>query len=447
MAHLSLKKRQLTAERFVFDTPRCALWMKMGGGKTAVTLSVIKHLVWLGEVRRVLIIAPKRVAKHTWRREIEKWDEFKDLTYTVVVDEKEKDRKRLLLQATDITLINYEHIPWLVRTLGDAWPFDMLVLDEARIKNPTGVWLNQLKKVSKYLKRVVELTGTPAPNSYMDLYGPLYMIDHGKRLGRTVTAYRKRWFYLTGGDARVYTPHAHSMSQINDSIEDVCLSLDAENDVPKVESTVEVFLPDMASYKELEKEFFLKLERGDIEPANAAVASGKCLQYCGGAVFHHALPGEPRMWEEVHTAKLDALESVIEEAGGEPVMVAYWYSHELIRLRERFPQGVALRDCDDPEEAWNSGRIKLAFIHPQGEGEGLNLQDHGRILVWFALTWNLKAYEQTVARLWRQGQKNTVYIYHLVAVDTVEEDVVARLVSKASVQDSLMARMSRSLAA
>lgn len=445
---LTLKPYQQRALQFTLDNEYSALWLEMSLGKTAVLLEAIKTLIWSGEIEHALVVAPKFPATNTWPDEINKWLDFQELTYKVLVGKTPAQRKNMLAYVkTDITIISYDLLVSLVTEQHKKWPYEMVVLDEASRLKGGKKWWRAIKKIKKYTSRLSQLTGTPSPNGLKDLWAPAYLLDAGERLGRTRTIFNGRWFTPSGFKGYELKEKPGAFEDVTARCSDIALSMQTEDylDLPdRIYHNVSIHLDAsvLAGYKKLEKDFYLQLEAGEIEAQSAAAKSQKLTQYANGAVYiGEAEPGVEREWVNVHDAKLDALESVIEEANGAPVMVAYWYKTDLARLRARFKTGIELRDSDTTIKDWNAGKIPLLFAHPMSAGHGLNLQFGGNILVWFGLTWNLEAYQQTNARLHRLGQDKPVYIHHLVCEGTMDNDILERIDTKASVQDILMKRM------
>lgn len=438
---------QRRATEFALENRKCALWLDMGLGKTASTLLAVKRLVWSGETNKVLVVAPLRVARSTWPAEIAKWDDFNELTYTVLAGATQAQRLRRLDADVDIYLVNYELLKWLVNHYGKRWPFDTVVLDESsRMKSPSSHRFRAMRRALPYVRRLIELTGTPSPNGLLDLWSQAYLLDGGERLGKTFGAYKQRWFYA--GDYYGYTlvPYSHAQRQIEKKLSDICMSMRAEDylDLPELVSvTVPVDMGPRAlkAYKALEDDMYAVLDTAEVEVFNTAALTNKCLQFANGAVYMtDEQDPEKRHTHLAHDAKLDALEELLEDVN-EPVLVAYWYQSDLERLQARFPDGEVLGGDDALIERWNAKQVSLMFIHPGSAGHGLNLQAGGNVLVWFSMTWNLELYQQTNARLHRQGQEKPVIVHHLVCTGTLDEVVMERLASKAAVQDLLIERM------
>jgi len=409
-------------------------------GKTVITLTAIAQLHEDFAIGKVLVIAPLRVAQTVWATEAQKWDHTKHLRVSKILGDY-GERMAGLNATADVYVTNRENVAWLVSELRGKWPFDMVVIDElSSFKNRASERFKALRRVLPMIHRLVGLTGTPAPNGLMDLWSQINLLDQGERLGRTLTAYRDAFFSPGRRNGHIvynWVPKPFAEEEIMSRLEGLCVSMKSSNhlDMPEcVYNQVPVVLEDtaMAYYKEMEKEQIIELRGEEITAANAAAVAGKLMQMTGGAVYdEHG--GHMKMSK----AKLDALEEIIESAQGKPVLVFYQFRHELPRLLERFPQAVALKDAKDVER-WNEGRIPVLLAHPASAGHGLNLQRGGHIMVWYTLTWNLEHYQQACKRLHRQGQKNTVIIHHLVAKDTIDEQIMRVLEGKASIQDAVM---------
>lgn len=447
---------QRRATEFAIETPRCALWLEMGLGKTAATLDALRQLLWSGEAKRVLVVAPLRVARRTWPDEVRKWAEFRGLTTTSITGDGWV-RLQKAAKPTDIHLINYELLPWLVEHLQTKWPYDTVVLDESsRVKNPSSERFKALRRVRNKIKRLIQLTGTPSPNGLVDIWAPTFLLDDGARLGTSVTAFRQRWFKRQGSyQFAPLKPLANAQPEIEEKLSDIVVSMRSADYLalpPFVRNDIAVDLPPkvMSEYRQLEDQMFVELkarvDRGEtiVTAFNAAALTNKCLQYASGAVYLQDMQGAPvKEWVEVHDAKLEALEEVIEEAAGAPVLCVYWYQSDLARLTKRFKHAQVMDKKGKLIDQWNAGRIPLLLINPGSAGHGLNLQAGGNILVWFSMQWSLELYQQTNARLYRQGQTKPVYVHHLLARGTLDDEVLRRLEGKATVQDLLMERLKR----
>lgn len=432
---------QAQATTFILDHPCCAIFLGMGLGKTVITLTAIWHLVLDSfQARRVLVIAPLRVARDTWPAEVAKWDHLGGLTVAVAVGTRQQ-RLDALAAGAMVTVINRENIGWLVTQVGGAWPFDMVVVDElSSFKNHKAARFKALSTVRPHIHRIVGLTGTPAANGLEDLWAQFRLLDGGARLGRYITGYRQRWFTpdrRNGMQVFSYKPRPGAEAEIYEAIGDITLSMRTTDylDLPDLTVTthsVELSGAERKVYDQLVRDMVIDLDGAVVDAANAAALSGKLLQLAGGAVYD-----EDGQATAVHDRKLDALEDLLEAANGHSLLVAYWHKHDLERIQARFPQARPLRTAEDLQ-AWNRGELPLALIHPASAGHGLNLQPGGHLLVWFSLTWSLELYQQTNARLYRQGQTQPVTITHLAAKNTIDEQVLAALAAKDTTQARLI---------
>ena len=430
---------QTFATNFVLEHPACGLILDMGLGKSVITLTALWSLLLDSfDVGKVLVVAPKRVAENTWPTELKKWEHLDGLPWSLVLGS-EKDRRAALQRRAKIYIINRENVTWLVDNY--RWDFDTLVIDElSSFKSSKAQRFRALKRVRPRISRVIGLTGTPQPNGLLDLWPQMYLLDMGQRLGRFVGGYRERFFLPDKRNREViysYKPKEGAEEKIYELISDICISMKAADylDMPElVASRVEVQMnaKEQKLYEGFERDMVLHLKDGDLDAVNAAALSGKLVQMANGAVY-----GENRKVHHIHDRKLDALEDIIEAANGKPLLVAYWYKHDLERIRQRFE----VRTIDTPKDIadWNEGKIPVALIHPASAGHGLNLQDGGSTIVWFGLTWSLELYQQLNARLWRQGQKHTVVIQHIVAAGTHDEDIMNALEKKDMSQTALIA--------
>lgn len=429
---------QQYATEFVLEHPYCGLILDMGLGKSVITLTALWDLILDSfDCGRVLVVAPKRVAEDTWPKELAKWDHLRGLTYSLVMGS-EKERRQALMKRAFIYIINRENVSWLVENY--HWDFDTLVIDElSSFKSAKAQRFRALKKVRPLIKRVIGLTGTPSPNTLIDLWPQIYLLDMGQRLGRFVTHYRERFFVPDKRNREMvysYKPREGAEQRIYELIGDICISMKAADhlkmpDLIANRIDIQMNQQERKLYDTLKKDMVLKLKDGEIDAVNAAALSGKLLQMAGGAVYD----SEGRTLR-IHDRKLDMLEDLIEAANGKPLLVAYWYKHERDRIQERFQVREILtsKDIDD----WNAGKIPVALMHPASVGHGINLQQGGSTLVWFGLTWSLELYQQTNARLWRQGQKHAVVIQHLVTAGTHDEDVMRALERKDMGQAALI---------
>lgn len=451
----------------------------MGIGKTGAALTAVRRLLDLYVVNHVLVIAPLLVAEETWPEEVEMWDHIRETSYEVLTGNAER-RENRAKRLPELSIINLENIPWLVAYWGDDWPYDMVVIDEmSSFKNPTrrnkptkkviedtmadsirrqpkgmskedvqAAVTRDLKKVKgrltrfgalcsvrKHIDRVYGLTGTPSPNGLMDIWSQYFLLDQGQRLFSSMTKYRTRWF---DGDhmGYKYVPKEGAFEKIVDKISDITVSMRTEDfvDMPEiVYNTIRVRLPPkvMKAYKDFERT--LLLEEHDIEAVNSGVLTGKLLQLANGSVYDEE--GEAI---EIHDLKLDALERVIEEAAGAPVLVAYSYQFDLVKLKKRFPKAEVVGETKNLQKRWNNKEISILLAHPQAAGHGLNLQYGGSITVWYGLCWSLEYYQQLNKRLHRPGQKETTFIHHIVSAETMDEKVMAVLPQKEATQDALI---------
>lgn len=430
---------QNRAIEFIKDKERCGLFLSMGMGKSVSTLTAISDLQDSFAVQKVLVIAPLRVANSTWAQEVEKWKHLEHLKVSVCTGP-EKARRSALHREADVYVINRENVVWLVDLYKKKWPFDCVIVDESSsFKNPSAKRFRALKKILPYTNYMVLLTGTPSPNSLMDLWPQMYMIDFGESLGRTITGFRQRFFEQDFMGYR-YTIRDGCADKIHNLISDRVISMSAEDylDLPDridLETKVELPLGVMKRYKELEKTLLAELETGEeIEAVSAAALANKMLQFGNGAAYHD----EHKNWAEIHKEKLDALADIVEDNPDENILVAYNYKFDLERLQKRFPQAVVLDKEHETIERWNRGEIKILLAHPASAAHGLNLQRGGAMCVWFGLNWSLELYQQFNARLHRQGQTKPVRIIHIVAKDTIDERVLMVLKDKDATQASLL---------
>ena len=425
---------------FIKNNEVAAVLLDMGLGKTSITLTAVNDLIFDSfEVSKVLVIAPLRVARDTWPAEIKKWDHLKHLRYSVAVGS-ESERLAALRKEADIYIINRENVDWLVNKSKVPFNFDMVVIDElSSFKSHQSKRFKSLLKVRPFIKRIVGLTGTPSSNGLMDLWAQFRILDMGKRLGRYITHYRSAYFLPDKRSVdRIFTykPADGAEQMIYNRISDITISMKSADYLKLPEciiNEVPVFMDtkEKAIYETFKEDMVAKIKDEEIDAANAAVLSGKLLQMANGCIYD-----EDKKAIKIHDRKLDALEDLIESANGKPLLVAYWFQHDLARIRERFPVRE-IKTSKDIED-WNKGKIPLAVIHPASAGHGLNLQTGGSTLVWFGLTWSLELYQQCNARLHRQGQTDTVVIHHIIAKGTIDEDVMAALQRKEKIQNALI---------
>lgn len=439
-------KYQQYAIDFIIRNPVAAILLDMGMGKTSLTLMAIYRLMYEEfEVSRVLIIAPLRVAKNTWPAEIEKWEQLSGLQYSVVVGTPAQ-RKKALGTDADIYIINRENLTWLVESSGVPFDFDMLVIDElSSFKSWQSKRFKSFMKVRPLARRVVGLTGTPSSNGLMDLFAEFKVLDMGKRLGRFIGQYRLDYFKpdrMNGPIVYSYKPLPGAEEKIYAKISDITISMKAADylEMPELvvsEYPVYMDAEEQGIYDAMKENLVIGKPEEEITAANAASLSGKLSQMANGAVYSDN--GEA---VQIHGRKLDALEDIIESACGKPLMVVYWYKHDYSRIAERLSSlGVMYEklDTDASIRKWNAGELPVAMVHPASAGHGLNLQGGGSAMVWFGLTWSLELYQQTVARLWRQGQTSgTVVIQHIITRGTVDEQIMGALRSKDTSQAALI---------
>ncbi|MCD1763515.1 DEAD/DEAH box helicase [Listeria monocytogenes] len=431
---------QRYATEFILSHPISAVFLEMGLGKSVITLSAIFDLCLDSFlVCKVLVIAPLRVARDTWPAEINKWDHLKGLSYSVAVGT-EKERIDALKKQSTLYIINRENVDWLVHKSGIPFHFDMVVIDElSSFKSYGAKRFKSLLKVRSSVKRIVGLTGTPSSNGLMDLWAEFRILDLGQRLGRYISHYRNTYFTPDKRNAQIifsYKPLPGAEEEIYKQISDITISMKSTDylTMPEYVSN-EVFVTlsekEWKVYSDFKEEMVANLGDEEIDAVNAAVLSGKLLQMANGAVYD-----SDNKAHVIHDKKLDALEDLIEGANGKPVLVAYWYKHDLERIKDRFPvrQIQSSKDIED----WNNGSVPIAVIHPASAGHGLNLQSGGSTLIWFGLTWSLELYQQTNARLYRQGQKDTVIVHHIITKNTIDEDVLLALTKKEKTQDGLI---------
>jgi SNF2 family DNA or RNA helicase len=442
---------QLEMTKFILKNDRCNLFVPMGLGKTTSVLMAL-DILNLVNTGKTLIIAPLRVAKSTWPSEIQKWDQFSHLTISVIGGSA-KERTAAIKRDADIYSVNYENLEWLVQYFGESWPFRTVVADEVtRLKGfrlrQGSVRAKALGKVAHTkVTRFIGLTGTPTPNGIESLWALTWFVDAGVRLGRTYLAFTNRWF-IQSYDGFGLIPHKHSQAEVEKLISDVCVSLDPKDyfDIKDpIMINVEVTLPEaaMTQYKAMEEEMFAEFDGQEVEAFSTATKTLKCLQIANGAIY----TGEDSsQWSDVHDEKLRALESIVEESVGAPILVAYHFKSDLARLQKAFPHGRALDKDPATIDAWNAGKIPLLFCHPMSAGHGLSLQDGGNILVFFGHWWNLEERLQVIERIGptrqaQSGYDRPVFIYNLIAKGTVDELVIERIATKKSIQDLLLERM------
>lgn len=428
---------QTYATRFLLEHPVSCLMLDCGLGKTVITLTALWELVLDSfDIGRVLVIAPKRVAENVWVQEIRKWEHLTGLTAVRVLGS-EQDRRSALNTPAFLYIINRENVTWLVKNR--RWDFDMVVIDElSSFKSHQAQRFKAMRKVRPLVTRIVGLTATPAPNSLMDLWSEMCLLDMGQRLGRYIGGYRERFFVPDKRNREIvysYKPREGAEDKIYELISDICISMKAKDHLQMPELmtnrvTVSMSPKEREVYDRLRRDMVTELNGEELDAVNAASLSSKLQQMASGAVY-----GSDHQTVVLHSRKLDALEDLIEAANGKPLLVAYWFHHEHDRLHERF----ACRDINTAEDiaAWCAGEIPVGLIHPASAGHGLNLQSGGSTLVWFSLTWSLELYEQLNDRLWRQGQEHTVVIHHIISEGTIDEDIMSALARKDVGQNAL----------
>ena len=437
---------QSYAIQYIENHPACAVLLDMGLGKTSITLSALNDLLFDSfEVHKILVIAPLRVARETWPAEADKWDHLQGLICSVAVGT-ETERRAALMNPADIYIINRENVQWLIEDSGLPFDFDTVVIDElSSFKNHQTKRFRSLMKVRPKVKRIIGLTGTPSSNGLMDLWAEFRLLDLGERLGRFISHYRLNYFMPDKRNGQIifsYKPQRGAENRIYNKIADITISMKSTDylSMPELissEYTVRLTDEEKKKYEELRNDLVLQLPNGDITASNAAALSGKLSQMANGAIYTDT--GDTIA---VHDRKLDALEDIIEAAGGKPLLVAYWFKHDLKRIENRLKQlhmPFSKLDTADNIKRWNSGEVPVALIHPASAGHGLNLQSGGSCIVWFGLTWSLELYQQTNARLWRQGQTSeTVVVQHIVTKGTIDESILKALSKKDSTQAALI---------
>lgn len=449
MNESNLHEYQHTAVQHILDNTHCALFLEMGLGKTISTLTAIKKLMYDElDISSALVIAPKRVADSVWDAEIEKWSHLENMTVSKIIGSA-KQRREALRKKADIYTIGRDNVAWLCGQYGGSMlPFDMLVIDElSSFKNPKSIRFKSLRNVQPSFKRVVGLTGTPAPNGLIDLWSQIYLLDRGERLGKFITRYREDYFRpgkTNGAIVYKYDIVGDGEKQIHEKISDICMSMKAKDYLKlpgRIENIIEIKFDEATQkkYDDFERDQVLQIfadqkEDEGISAVNAAALSNKLLQFANGAVYD-----EDKNYHIVHDLKIEALKEIVEDANGKPVLIAYSYKHDLERIMRALKKYKPKQlKTDQDIKDWNAGKIQVMVMHPASGGHGLNLQAGGNILVWFGQTWSLELYQQFNARLDRQGQTETVIINKLVAVKTVDQKVIRALSSKDAKQDGLM---------
>jgi len=426
----------------ILSQPALGLLLDMGMGKTAITLTAIEQLVYdYFSVRKALVIAPLRPALETWPTEIEKWDHTKHMSYSVVIGTKQ-ERLTALERDADVYIINRENVQWLVDFYRKKWPFDMVVIDElSSFKSNKAQRFRALRKVRPYISRIVGLTGTPSPNGLLDLWPEMFLLDEGKTLGRTLTVYRDSYFVPDKRNAQMifsWKPRPDAENRIYEKLSDLCVSMKTADylQLPErvdVRHEIETSEETLVTYQKLEKDMLLPYDDGDIDASSAAILVNKLLQVAGGAAYNEN--GETHI---LHDEKLDALDTLIEEANGQPILLFYAYRHERDRIMERHPEAVDVKDASAVKN-WNTGSIPILLAHPASAGHGLNLQFGGHIVIWYGLPLSLELYQQANKRVHRMGQKETVLIHHLLMKNTADIWVLDQVLApKTERQDALL---------
>jgi SNF2 family DNA or RNA helicase len=441
MRRSDLHTYQSRAVDYICEKQRCALWLFMGAGKSVISLTAVSDMIEASIIRRALIIGPLRVVTSVWSQEARKWSHLKHLKIAIATGSV-KQRKAALDANTDVVAINRENVPWLVKNF--PWDFDAVIIDESSsFKSSSALRFRALKKVIPKSNVVILLSGTPAPNSLIDLWSQIFLIDGGNALEKNITAFRRKYCEVDFWGHK-WTVKEGNVVIIQNLIKPLTLSMQGDDylELPdKIDIIEKVVLPEkvMKQYKDFEKELFLEFEGVEIEALSAAVLAGRLLQFTSGAIYHN----EEHDWTHIHNAKLDALAEIIEENPNENVLIAYGYKHALARILKRFPEAVVLDKAGKALEAWNRGEIKMLVVHPMSAGHGINAQYGGSMLVWYDLPWSLEAFLQTIARLHRQGQEKPVRVVHLVADGTIDARVLDVLRRKDSVQSDLLKALRR----
>jgi SNF2 family DNA or RNA helicase len=438
---------QHNAVQFMLENGSGQLWLEPGLGKTSITLEAIRQLKDSGAVKKVLIVAPLRPCYAVWPDEIVKWDNFHELTMSVLHG---PTKDKTLHDNSFIHVINFEGLQWLsatLRRLAIKLPYDMLVVDEiSYLKNTRTQRFKSLNPLLDQFKRRFGLTGSPAPNGLMDIFGPQLVIDRGATFGKYITHFRSNYFYPTGYGGYTWALQSDAEEKIYEALAGKVLRMAAKDylDLPElITNKVYVDLPPDARkmYKELEDKLLTDIDSGRVTAATAAVAVGKCQQIANGSVY---LDGEEREVSELHTEKIEAVRDIVEELSGQPCLIGYYFKHDLVALQKIFPNapvigsGVSGDKLTKIINVWNSGKTPVLLAHPQSAGHGLNLQGAGHAVIWFSNTWSLEIYEQFIRRLWRQGQRNNIIVHQIIARKTIDEAIVAAIESKDKTQQSLM---------
>ena len=434
----NLHPYQEKAVQFVKDNKKAALWIDMGLGKTVSTLTALSELKRDNEIGKTLIVAPLRVATHTWPTEIATWSHI-DMRYTVIAGKSAAKRSEALDEDTDLHIINRENIPWLVEQFGQRWPYDCVVIDESSsFKSHTSKRWKSLRKVIGKIKRMIQLTGTPAPNALLELWPQMYLLDKGDRLENSRGKFLSKYCTLVGNPQwNQWAVKPDRADAIHKAVSDVVLRMKADDyiDLPeRIDINVPVVLPPKArkTYEDMKRDFLVAYDGGEILSVNAAVQINKLLQISNGNLYT-----EDGDFLNIHSAKLDALREIVDSTN-EPLLVAYSYKSDLEILMREFPEAVVIDNDNAVLDKWNNGDIPILLAHPASAGHGLNLQKGGSLIVWYGLSWSLELYQQFNARLHRQGQTKPVRVLHILAENTADDAVLKALAEKEGVQDKLL---------
>lgn len=437
---------QQNAVKFLVERGSGQLWLDPGLGKTSITLQAIKALRMSNSIDRVLVIAPLRPCYAVWPDEIQKWENFAGMTISVLHGNR---KDQYLKDNSIIHVVNFDGLRWLASEIRKMpkFPYDMLVVDEiSYLKNTRTQRFKTLQPLLNSFKRRFGLTGSPAPNSLIDIFGPQLIIDQGATFGKFISHFRTNYFFQTGYGGYTWSLLPGAEKAIHQKLADKVLRMKAEDylDLPELlvnKVYVQLDEPAMKLYKDLENKLLIDIEQGQVTAANAAVAVGKCQQIANGGIY---LDGTDREWKEVHTAKIEAVQEIVEELSGQPCIIGYHFQHDLERLKQAFPDapvigsGVSGDELKQIIDTWNKGLTPVLLAHPQSAGHGLNLQGAGHAVIWFSNTWSLEVYDQFVRRLWRQGQRNNIVVHQIIAKKTIDEAIVAAISRKDGTQQALM---------
>jgi SNF2 family DNA or RNA helicase len=451
MNEKNLHNYQLQIVDHILNHSASGIFVEMGLGKTIATLTAVSRLMFDSfEINKVLVIAPKFVAENVWSNETDKWEHTRFLRLSLVTGT-EKQRKAALNAVADIYIINRENAVWLVSQYGSAFPFDMLIIDElSSFKSPQAQRFKAIRHIVPHIKRIVGLTGTPAPNGLIDLWSQIYLLDQGENLGKRLTLFRDKYFTPGRRNGPIiydYKLKPGADQQIHQAISGICISMKSADylELPaRIDHYIKVRLDKatMKKYTDFEATLMLVLLQGqEITAVNAAVLSGKLRQFANGAVYD-----ENRNFITIHDAKLEALMELVEQANGNPVLIFYEFRHDLSRILETLKPWNPETFGNDTMKRWNNKEIQVLLAHPASAGHGLNLQYGGNTVIWFGTDWSLELYQQANARLYRQGQSRTVNVYHLITEKTIDEEVIKSLTSKSIGQESLMQAIKAKLA-